>query len=148
MFVVDVDLLVYAVHKRLPQHDAAAGWLEPALGGHSQTVALPWRSVLGFVRLVSNPRLFADAITVSAAWAQAERWLDARAAWVPAPGPRHRHLLAQLIEATRPASRGIAGLHLAALAMENGLTVVSADVGFDQMPGVRRVNPLRPAAAT
>jgi uncharacterized protein len=53
-----------------------------------------------------------------------------------------RHILAQLIGNSNPTSKSVADLHLAALAVENGLAVASADSDFGQMPGVRWVNPL------
>src|SRR5215216_4322574 len=56
---------------------------------------------------------------------QAQRWMDAPAAWTPVPGPRHRLLLAELIEVSRPTPKRVSDLRLAALALENGLAVVS-----------------------
>ena len=49
----------------------------------------------GFVRLVSNPRIFERPSSIMAAWRQMESWLAADSAWIPLPTERHR-------EAPRP----------------------------------------------
>lgn len=142
MLLVDVNLLVYSAHRNAPQHEPAKAWLERNLDGHPQTLAFTWPCILGFLRLVSSSRVFPRPISVQTAWEQVERWLDAPAAWVPIPGPRHRFVLGHLIESTRPGSPSVPDLHLAALAIENGLTVASADNDFGRIPGLRWFNPL------
>jgi len=144
MYLVDVNLLVYALNKGAPQHPASRAWLDRNLAGHPQSVALPWPTLLGFLRLATNPKVFPNgAISVKDAWQQVQRWMDAPAAWTPVPGPRHRWFLAELIEASHPTARQVSDLHLAALALENGLAMVSVDAGFGRLPGVRWVNPVR-----
>ena len=49
----------------------------------------------GFVRLVSNPRIFERPSSIMTAWRQVESWLAADSAWIPLPTERHR-------EAPRP----------------------------------------------
>lgn len=144
MYLVDVNLLVYAVHEGMPQHAASKAWLDRNLAGHPQSVALPWSTLFGFLRLVTNPKVFpCGALSMARAWRQVQRWMDASAAWTPVPGPRHRWILAELVAATDPTGKQVPDLHLAALALENGLTVASVDADFGLMPGVRWVNPLR-----
>ena len=57
MIIVDANLLVYAHVVSFPQHSAARTWLDERING-TAPVGLPWPSLLGFVRLVSNPRIF------------------------------------------------------------------------------------------
>ena len=54
MILVDANLLVYAHVGSFPQHAAARAWLDECING-TAPVGLPWPSLLGFVRLVSNP---------------------------------------------------------------------------------------------
>ncbi len=63
MILVDTNLLVYPWNAGSPQHARAAEWLEDRLNGVA-AVGLPWASLLGFVRLVSNPRVFDGAMPV------------------------------------------------------------------------------------
>ena len=145
MYLVDVNILLHAAIRAAQWHDVARPWLDERLDGRMATVGLPWHSLLGFVRISTGPRFVDPQVPVSTAWRQVERWLDAPAAWIPSPGRGHRHVIAQLIDSTSPTSKSVADLHLAALAIENGLTVASTDTDFGDMPGVRWLNPLRTA---
>lgn len=143
MILVDANLLVYAHAAGQPQHKEARRWLDDVLSGRVR-VGLPWPSLLAFVRLVSNPRVFERPQTIAAAWAQVEAWLQATPAWIPVPGERHQELLSTLIPAaTRSAL--IPDAHLAALAIEHGLILQTTDGDFARFPGLRWENPIAEA---
>jgi len=61
---------------------------------------------------------------------------------VPSPAPRHGAILARLLGATGVRAEHVPDAHLAALALEHGLAVVSADTDCSRFPGVRLENPL------
>ncbi|MCP9442311.1 MAG: hypothetical protein NNA20_06930 [Nitrospira sp.] len=67
MILIDANLLVYAQLTSLAQHEAAREWLESQLNG-ATAVDLPWQSLLGFIRLVSNPRIFERPASIAEAW--------------------------------------------------------------------------------
>jgi uncharacterized protein len=121
MILVDANLLVYAHVTSLPQHQAARAWLNSCLNGPTQ-VGLPWPTFLGFVRLVSNPRIFEQPQSISHAWKQVEEWLACPVAWIPQPTERHREILGSLLTDVLTRSNLVPDAHLAALAIEHGLT--------------------------
>ncbi len=140
MILVDTNILVYAHVRDYPQHETARSWLDDRLRGTAR-VGLPWPSLLGFVRLVTNPRLFPRPESPADAWSQVESWLDAEPAWVPVPTDRHQVVLSALL----PAITGpnlVPDAHLAALAIEHGLAVASADGDFARFPDLRWENPV------
>jgi toxin-antitoxin system PIN domain toxin len=96
VIAVDASLLVYAHVTAYPQHDGARQWIEEQLAG-SVRVGLPWASLLAFMRLVTNPRLFSEPESIIEAWEQVEAWLDAAPVWLPAPTSRHREVLRSCI---------------------------------------------------
>jgi predicted nucleic acid-binding protein len=57
LILVDANILIYAGMSVLPQHRAAAEWLDHQLSGLDR-VGLPWSSLLGFLRVTTNPRVF------------------------------------------------------------------------------------------
>lgn len=57
MILIDANLFVYAYVTSLPQHQTARTWLDSHLNGPTP-VGMPWPTLLSFVRLVSNPRVF------------------------------------------------------------------------------------------
>lgn len=144
MTLVDANLLIYAHVRDFPQHEAARAWLDGRLSGGSR-VGLPWESLLGFVRLVTNPRVFPRPEPAADAWAQVESWLGAPPAWTPTATDRHGQVLAPLMTVvTRSAL--VPDAQLAALAIEHGLELASTDGDFARFPGLRWINPLQPGS--
>jgi toxin-antitoxin system PIN domain toxin len=124
--VVDANVLLYAVSERSAQHEAAKRWLTTALS-KTEAVALPWLSLLAFMRVATNPQIFPRPLTVDEATATVEAWLGAPCAIALEPYPRHLPVLSGLL-----ARAGIAGnltndAHLSALALEHGAEVVTFD---------------------
>jgi len=76
------------------------------------------------------------------AWQRVEEWLARPGAWIPAPGSRHRPLLGEIIENVGPTGNLVPDAHLAALAREHGLTIVSADTDFGKFRDVAWLNPV------
>ena len=142
MILVDVNLLVYAHVTTLPQHEGARHWLDARLNG-TVPVGLPWHSLLGFVRLVTNPRIFECPEPIDEAWQQVEEWLDCSPVWVPLPTDRHREILGPLLMKQRIRANLIPDAHLAALAIEHGLILCSTDGDFGRFPELRWENPIR-----
>ena len=144
MILVDANLLIYAKTSEFPQHEAARAWLDDRLS-QPTGVALPWASLLAFVRLVSNPRVFRRPLAVADAWAQVEAWLELPPTWIPTPTERHPGILNSLIPDAGKADL-IPDAHLAALAMEYGLVLQTTDRDFARFRGLRWENPLSPAS--
>lgn len=141
MILVDTNLLVYAHVASFGQHEAARHWLDSKLSG-VERVGLPWSSLLGFVRLVSNPRVFERPESVTKAWKQAEVWLRCGASWIPAPSERHPEILRGLLASPGLRSNHVPDAHLAAIAMEHDLLLCSTDGDFARFSGLRWENPL------
>jgi hypothetical protein len=142
VILVDANLLVYAHVASFPQHQAARTWLDGKLGG-VERVGLPWPSLLGFVRLVSNPRVFERPESVAKAWKQVEAWLRCRASWIPLPGERHEEVLRGLMATPGLRSNHVPDAHLAAIAIEHDLLLCSTDGDFARFGGLRWESPLR-----
>ena len=142
MYLVDANILVYATDPAARQHDAARSWLDGNLAEGPHYVGLPWPSILAYLRLVTNPRIYSPPAPSAEAWQRAEEWLARPGAWIPAPGPRHRQLLGEIVENVGPTGNLIPDAHLAALAREHGLTVVSTDTDFGKFRSVAWLNPV------
>ncbi len=141
MILVDANLLVYAHVRSFPQHQRAHAWFDAELNGNAR-VGLPWHSLLAFLRIVTNPRIFQLPESMSDAWEQVENWLDCEFAWVPEPTERHREVLGALLGASGVQGNLVPDAHLAALAIEHGLTLCSTDGDFGRFENLRWRNPL------
>jgi uncharacterized protein len=144
VILIDANLLIYARVASLPQHRAARKWLDAKLNEPAM-VGLPWPSLLGFLRIVTNPRVFEGPDSLESAWSQLEAWLDCSNVWIPQPGDSHRAIFTRLIAQARGAANLIPDTHLAALAMEHGLILNSTDGDFARFHGLRWRNPLQDA---
>lgn len=142
MILVDANVLVYARVSSFPQHERAREWLDARLGGTAR-VGLPWPSLLAFLRIVTNPRVFARPETMTSAWRQVAAWLDCTVAWTPLPTERHRQTVAALLDGADVRANLVPDAHLAALAVEHGLTLCSTDGDFARFRDLRWENPLR-----
>jgi toxin-antitoxin system PIN domain toxin len=147
MKVIDTNLLVYAYVPSLEQHAAARRWLEQTLSD-DESVGLAWSSVLGFVRIVTSPRVFRVPLPVDRAVSIVDEWLQQQTVELVLPTPRHWTTLREMLVEGQVSGALAGDAHLAALAREHGATVYTNDRDFMRFPGVRMVNPLRAASAT
>jgi len=128
--------------KNMPEHRPAATWLKKAFAGRTR-VGLPWTSLLAYIRLVSNPRIFARPVPIAQAWKQVDSWLSLPCIWIPAPTEQHAQFLTPMLEVVANCNQ-VPDAHLAALAVEHGLELQTADRGFARFPGLRYRDPIRP----
>ena len=142
MILVDANLLIYACADSMPQHAQARTWLDAQLNS-DRRVGIPWPSVLAFLRIVTNPRVFSRPRTIAQAWHQMTAWLNLDRVWVPSPGERHREVLESLLQAGGVHGNLVPDAHLAALAIEHGLILCSTDRDFARFSALRWTNPLQ-----
>lgn len=140
MQIVDANVLLYAVNRSGPNHEAARGWLDGSLGG-TEPVGFDWTVVLAFLRLSTHPTIFPRPLTPDQATSTVGEWLAQPAALVVQPGSRHLELLAELLSETGTAAGLVGDAHLAALAIEHNGTIVSFDTDFARFKRLRRYRP-------
>jgi toxin-antitoxin system PIN domain toxin len=141
VILIDANVLVYAHVTTFPQHDRARQWLDEQLTGPGR-VGLPWPVLLAFLRLVTNARVFERPQPIAEAWLQVRDWLGCETAWIPQPGERHVEILGELLSVSGAQANLVPDAHLAAIAIEHGLTLCSSDSDFARFPGLRWMNPL------
>ncbi len=144
MKVPDVNLLLYAVDQGSAHHHPARRWLEDVLSG-TEPVGFAWQVLLGFVRIGTNARLLTAPMTAEVATDYVAQWLGRPMSVTLSPTDRHLLLVRDLLRVTGTAGNLVSDAHLAALAVEHGLVVLSADSDFARFPGVRWENPVAPA---
>jgi toxin-antitoxin system PIN domain toxin len=142
VILVDANLLIYASVDSFPQHERARRWLDERLNG-AAPVGFPWASLLAFLRVTTNPRVFARPAMVSDSWRQVLAWLDCEPAWIPEPTERHPEILGELLSGPGIQANLVQDAHLAAVAIEHGLILCSTDGDFARFPGLRWEDPLR-----
>jgi toxin-antitoxin system PIN domain toxin len=139
--LIDANLLLFAVDTTAHAHERAAAWLTEQLNG-DRRVGLPWESLTAFLRVSTHPRASAHPATPEQAWEIVADWLAAPTVWVPGATHAHAEVLSGLVRKYSLSGNLIPDAHLAALAIEHGLEVCSADTDFARFTEVRWRNPL------
>lgn len=140
--LLDANLLLYAVDGSSPQNQAASTWLQDVLTG-DRRIGLPWQTIGAFLRLSTHPRVARSPLSSEEAWAYVASWLAARPVWVPPATERTASVLAGLVSRHGITGNLVTDAQLAALAIEHGLVLCSADTDFARFDQLRWLNPLR-----
>ncbi len=142
MVLPDFNALIYAHRVDAPEHELYADWLR-AVTGSQAPFALAEVILAGFLRIVTNHRIFDPATPMDVAIAFCERLVAHPRAVLVAPGRRHWDIFVGLCREIRGPL--VTDAYLAALAIEHGCELVTADSDFARFPGLRWRHPLAPA---
>ena len=105
-------------------------------------MALHWMVLLAFLRLTTRPGAFQRPLSVGAAFDVVDAWLQQRSVTVPEPTARHLQTMRDLIAPLGVGGNLTSDAHLAALAIEHGAELCSADNDFARFNRLRWRNPL------
>lgn len=119
----------------------ARRWLEETINLGAR-IGLPWPTLLAFLRITTNPRIFEPPLRPADAWTRVDEWLAQDNTWVPAPTEQHAALLVTLFRSTSIGGNLVPDVHLAALAMEHGLELLLTNTDYARFPDLRWRNPL------
>jgi toxin-antitoxin system PIN domain toxin len=138
--LIDANLLLWAHHRQFAQHAHARDWLAQTLSS-VPSVGIPWPSILAFIRLSTHRRALQRPLEVAQALTVVTGWLERDNVTTPLPSHRHLAIFSDLVLRGRAAGNHAADAHLAALAIEWGLVLMSADHDFARYPGLRWADP-------
>ncbi len=141
MIVPDVNLLVYAHNKADPEHRQARMWWENLLNGNVP-VGLSWVTIMGFVRIVTHPKILVSPMPVEQATATVREWLSRSIVSVIEPGSRFPEWFLRFLEQTGTGGNLTTDAYLAALTMEYQAELHSRDTDFHRFSGLKWRDPL------
>lgn len=130
MILPDVNALVYGFHRDSPRHEAHAAWLAGIVEG-GEELALTDVVLTGFMRVVTNARIFADPAPAPDALDFVTILRTSRGSRVLEPTDASWVRFGQIVTSDRQV-RGnmIPDAWLAALAITHGCRLATADRGF------------------
>jgi toxin-antitoxin system PIN domain toxin len=141
LILIDANLLLYAYHPRAEQHEKSQAWLQAALSG-SDLVRFAWLTLWAFLRISTNHRVFERPLSTAEAEAAISSWLAQPAAGILDPGERHWEILRGLVRVGQTTGPLIMDAVLAAIAIEHGATICTADRDFARFSGLKWMDPL------
>ena len=142
MILVDSNLILYAEDKLSVHHEKARNWWDAQLSGRD-SVGLPWSVILSYIRISTNPRVIQKPLSIRAAAETVNRWLNQPCVHIIQPTENHWTILSDLLHSVGYAANLTMDAHLAALAIEYGCELCSADSDFSKFAKLRWKNPLR-----
>jgi toxin-antitoxin system PIN domain toxin len=141
MRLVDVNVLVYAHRRDAARHGDYAGWLRELLAS-PEPYGVSDLVLSGFLRIVTNPRVFRQPTPLETGLAFAQL-LRTQPNCVPVePGQRHWEIFTGLCRAASVKGNLVPDAYLAALAIESGSEWITTDRDFSRFPGLRWRHPL------
>ncbi|HEX5370225.1 MAG TPA: TA system VapC family ribonuclease toxin [Dehalococcoidia bacterium] len=120
---------------------AARAWWADTLST-VQFVGLPWTVILAFLRVSTHARAFTQPLSIEQAWQVVAGWLSRTNVGTTGPTDRHARILEDMLVLGAASANHTSDAHLAALSIEHGLELQSADRDFARYPGLRWRNPL------
>ena len=141
MTIIDTNILLYAYDANAKQQERAEEWLNALLSSDEQ-IGLPWITLWGFIRVSTNPRILSAPMESQEVFSIVRDWIAQPSVVVPEPGSRYAAILERLVVGTGARGGLVTDAAIAALAIENGATLASADYDFSRFPDLKWVNPL------
>lgn len=141
MLLPDVNVLVYAHRVESPDHERYAEWLRGLAGG-MEPFALSELGASGFVRIVTNPKIWDEPTTIEDALRFIESLRTRSNARLLTHGATSWDIFARICLSARARGKLVADAYHAALAIEYGCELVSVDGDFARFHGLRWRHPL------
>jgi toxin-antitoxin system PIN domain toxin len=141
MTMLDANVLLYSYHRRSAQHERCRAWVEAEFSSGT-AVCIPWATIVAFLRISTNPRVFERPLTTAEAETAVSSWLVLPAVSTIDPGERYWDVLKSLLHRAQVRGPLVTDAALAALAIEHGATLCTTDRDFARFPDLRTVNPL------
>lgn len=140
MILLDANILLYAYDSDSVHHATCRSWLNAALNAE-EIVALPWQTLLAFVRIATNPRAVRRPLTAREACNIVNEWLERPNARVLDAGERFWGIFRAQVEEAQVSGPLVTDAALAALALEHGATLCSTDRDFRRFTGLKLFDP-------
>jgi toxin-antitoxin system PIN domain toxin len=140
VILVDANVLLYAYQSRSEHHQHCRAWVEEAFSGEEQ-VCLAWVTILAFIRISTSPRIFEAPLRITEAVSVVSSWLERPAVSVLEAGEQCWEILRHLLVETQVSGPLVMDAFLAALALENGATLVTTDRDFTRFAKLKVTNP-------
>lgn len=141
MILVDANILLYAENKADLRHERARDWWQEQLSG-TTPVCLPWVVLSAFIRIGTSHRAFPRPLSLAEVSDRVQEWLARPYVRLINPTPDHWQIFRRLLAEAQAAGNLVTDAHVAALAIEHGCVLCSADADFARFPRLKWRNPL------
>jgi toxin-antitoxin system PIN domain toxin len=140
MILADVNVLIYAFRKDVPQHAVCRPWLDGVVSGEAR-FGMTRLALSAVVRITTDPRIFKEPSTAEEAFHFCDNLLGQPHCDAVEPGERHWDIFHRLCRDTGTTGRRVTDAWFAALAIEWGCEWITMDRDYARFPGLRWSEP-------
>ena len=140
MFLMDVNVLVYAHREDVKEHLRYRYWLESVINGYVK-FAYSELVLSGFLRIVTHPMIFEIPSGLEQALKFCNQIRSAETSVQLSPGNHHWNIFSDCMKAINAKGNDIPDAYHAALAMEWDCVWVTTDKGFRCFKGLKKKHP-------
>ncbi|MEJ7715474.1 MAG: TA system VapC family ribonuclease toxin [Thermoleophilaceae bacterium] len=138
---VDVNVLVYAVNEDAEEHGQALRLIE-RLGQGPEIIYLFWPTIMGFLRIATNPGILPNPLSTADATETIGDLLSRPHVRTPGEAPGFWDLYLDTVGA-RSRANDVPDAHLAGLMRQHGVGIIhTRDRGFRRFAGIEVRDPL------
>jgi len=141
MILPDVNLLLYAHDQNSEFHAQAAAWLKSILS--TEQVFFSWHTVTGFLRIITNPRISLNPLTIDQAIEIVGSWLEPDNSHLVFLEKKNWPLFSSMLTEGQASGNLVMDAHLGAMAAACGAKLASTDRDFTRFPGIQLINPIK-----
>lgn len=136
MILPDVNVLIYAFRKDVPQHALCRRWLDSIVLGDAK-FALSKLTMSAVVRISTSSRIYSEASTLADAFGFCGDLLGQPHCTVLEPGARHWDIFKRLCLEADVRGPKVSDAYFAALAIEWGCEWITLDRDFSRFKGLK-----------
>lgn len=136
MILPDVNVLIYAFRKDVPQHAICRPWLDGVVSGDARFGISPL-ALSAVVRIVTNARINAMPNATEEAFGFCNNLRNQPHCLLIEPGERHWDIFQRLCVETNMRGPRVTDAWFAALAIEWGCEWITLDRDFARFPGLK-----------
>ena len=142
MYLMDVNVLVYAFRQDVAHHRICYQWLDSVING-SRIFGYSELVMSGFLRVVTHPKVFETPADLSGAMRFVNQIRHAPNAVCIMPGSMHWRIFMDCLLQVDVRGNDVPDAYFAALALEWNCEWVTLDKGFKRFKGLKCRSPLR-----
>jgi toxin-antitoxin system PIN domain toxin len=144
MILPDVNVLIYAFRRDVPEHATCRAWLHAVIAG-DQRFGISPLALSALVRITTSARFYPSRSSLEEAFGYCEDLTGQPHCQIVEPGERHWDIFRRLCIETDMRGRRVTDAWFAALAIEWGCEWITLDRDFARFPGLKWSAPAAPA---
>ena len=141
-YLLDSNILLYAKMEAMAEHSIVKQWLENAVLDQNKSLNICETSILSFLRISTNAKVFKPVLPLTEALIFVESFLACPNVNIIHTSANHYIDLIELMDKFNLRGNLVMDAHLAVLALTIGATLVTRDKDFIKIPYLKTVNPL------